>query len=132
MIDSPGSERATSVLRISDGAIVVVEPLAESTPLWIDTILRQTVHEKIKPVLFINKIDRCINEYKLEGEALYEIFLNVIDNANAAISIYQSEGIGNIFFDPSMGNVIFGSARNHWAFTLSKFARLYSIKFGIE
>lgn len=80
----------------------------------------------------VNKIDRSILELKLDGEAMYQNFLRVIDMANVVISTYQSEDMGDIMCDPSIGNVAFGSGKDQWAFTLTKFARIYSKKFGIS
>jgi len=79
----------------------------------------------------VNKIDRSILELKLDGEAMYNSFLRVIDMANVVISTYQSEDMGEIQVDPSIGNVAFGSGKDQWAFTLNKFARIYSKRFNI-
>ena len=62
---------------------------------------------------------------------MYQNFLRVIDMANVVVSTYQSEDMGDILVDPSMGNVAFGSGKDQWAFTLCKFARIYAKKFGI-
>ena len=63
---------------------------------------------------------------------MYQSFLRVIDMANVVIETYKSEDIGDIQCDPSKGNVAFGSGKDQWAFTLYKFARIYSKKFGIS
>ena len=63
---------------------------------------------------------------------MYQNFLRVIDMANVVISTYQSEDMGETLCDPSTGNVAFGSGKDQWAFTLNKFARIYSKKFGIS
>lgn len=135
LIDSPGhvdfSSEVTAALRVTDGALVVVDTV-EGVSVQTETVLRQAMQEKIKPVLMVNKIDRSILELKLDGEAMYQSFLRVIDMANVTISTYQSEDMGEIFCDPSMGNVAFGSGKDQWAFTLCKFARLYAKKFGIS
>ena len=80
----------------------------------------------------VNKIDRSILELKLDGEAMYQNFLRVIDMANVVISTYQAEDMGETLCDPSTGNVAFGSGKDQWAFTLNKFARIYAKKFGIS
>lgn len=90
------------------------------------------MQEKIRPVLMVNKIDRSILELKLDGEAMYQNFLRVIDMANVVISTYQSEDMGETLCDPSTGNVAFGSGKDQWAFTLNKFARIYAKKFGLS
>jgi elongation factor 2 len=51
--------------------------------------------------------------------------------ANVVISTYQSEDMGDIQVDPSIGNVAFGSGKDQWAFTFTKFARIYAKRFNI-
>lgn len=135
LIDSPGhvdfSSEVTAALRVTDGALVVVDTV-EGVSVQTETVLRQAMQEKIRPVLMVNKIDRSILELKLDGEAMYQSFLRVIDMANVVIETYKSEDMGDIQCNPSVGNVAFGSGKDQWAFTLAKFARLYSKKFGIS
>jgi translation elongation factor EF-G len=89
LIDSPGhvdfSSEVTAALRVTDGALVVVDTV-EGVSVQTETVLRQAMQEKIKPVLMVNKIDRSILELKLDGEAMYNSFLRVIDMANVVIS----------------------------------------------
>ena len=135
LIDSPGhvdfSSEVTAALRVTDGALVVVDTV-EGVCVQTETVLRQAMQERIRPVLMVNKIDRSILELKLDGEAMYQSFLRVIDMANVVISTYQCEEMGETLCDPSLGNVAFGSGKEQWAFTLNKFARIYSKKFGIS
>jgi translation elongation factor EF-G len=55
-----------------------------------ETVLRQAMQERIKPLLMINKVDRAIMELKLNGEEIYQQFKKVIDNVNVVISTYQN------------------------------------------
>lgn len=96
-------------------------------------MLRQALGEKIKPVLFINKIDRGILELQVDGETMYQNFQRVIENANVIIATYECDDMGDSQqVDPMKGTVAFGSALYGWAFTLTRFARIYSEKFKLD
>jgi elongation factor 2 len=136
LIDSPGhvdfSSEVTAALRVTDGALVVVD-YVEGVCVQTETVLRQALGEKIKPVLFVNKIDRGILELQVDGETMYQNFNRVIENANVIISTYEADDMGDSQqVDPVKGTVAFGSALFGWAFTLTKFARIYSEKFKVD
>ena len=135
LIDTPGhvdfSTEVTAALRITDGALVVVD-YVEGVCVQTETVLRQALGEKIKPVLFVNKIDRGILELQVDGETMYQNFQRVIENANVIISTYECDDMGESQqVDPTNGTVAFGSALFGWAFTLTHFARLYAEKFKV-
>jgi elongation factor 2 len=136
LIDSPGhvdfSSEVTAALRVTDGALVVVD-YVEGVSVQTETVLRQALGEKIRPVLMVNKIDRGILELQVDGETMYQTFLRVIENVNVIISTYESEDMGEqLQIDPVLGTAAFGSALFGWAFTITHFAKVYSKKFGIE
>jgi len=136
LIDSPGhvdfSSEVTAALRVTDGALVVVD-YVEGVCVQTETVLRQALGEKIKPVLFVNKIDRGILELQVEGENMYQNFQRVIENANVIISTYECDDMGEAQqVDPTKGTVGFGSALFGWAFTLTRFARIYADKFKVD
>jgi elongation factor 2 len=136
LIDSPGhvdfSSEVTAALRVTDGALVVVD-YVEGVCVQTETVLRQALGEKIKPVLFVNKIDRGILELQVEGEHMYQNFQRVIENANVIISTYEADDMGDgQQVDPTRGTVAFGSALFGWAFTLTRFARIYANKFNVD
>ena len=136
LIDSPGhvdfSSEVTAALRVTDGALVVVD-YVEGVCVQTETVLRQALAEKIKPVMMINKIDRGILELQVDGETMYQTFQRVIENANVIISTYECEDMGESQqVDPTAGTVAFGSALFGWAFTLTHFARVYSSKFKLD
>jgi elongation factor 2 len=135
LIDSPGhvdfSSEVTAALRVTDGALVVVDAV-EGVCVQTETVLRQAMGEKIRPVLMVNKVDRNILELKLDGEAMYQNFVRVIDMVNVIIETYQQEDMGDNQVVPNKGNVAFGSGKEQWAFTLTKFARIYAKKFGTD
>lgn len=132
LIDSPGhvdfSSEVTAALRVTDGAIVVVDSV-EGVCVQTNTVLRQSMMEKIKPVLLVNKVDRQITELKHDGETMYQNFVKIIDMVNVIISTYQPQDMGDLLVSPSKGNVAFGSGKECWAFTCTKFARIYAKKF---
>jgi len=135
LIDSPGhvdfSSEVTAALRVTDGALVVVDYI-EGVCVQTETVLRQALGEKIKPVLFVNKIDRGILELQVDGETMYQNFQRVVENANVIISTYECDDMGESQqVDPTNGTVAFGSALFGWAFTLTHFARLYADKFKV-
>jgi len=136
LIDSPGhvdfSSEVTAALRVTDGALVVVD-YVEGVCVQTETVLRQALAEKIKPVMMINKIDRGILELQVDGETMYQNFQRVIENANVIISTYECDDMGESQqVDPTSGTVAFGSALFGWAFTLTHFARVYSSKFKVD
>jgi len=136
LIDSPGhvdfSSEVTAALRVTDGALVVVD-YVEGVCVQTETVLRQALAEKIKPVMMINKIDRGILELQVDGETMYQNFQRVIENANVIISTYEFEDMGESQqVDPTTGTVAFGSALFGWAFTLTRFATTYSEKFKLD
>ena len=57
-------------------------------------MLRQALGEKIKPVLIVNKIDRAILELQVDGEAMYQNFLRVVESVNVIIATYETQDMG--------------------------------------
>jgi len=135
LIDSPGhvdfSSEVTAALRVTDGALVVVD-CVEGVCVQTETVLRQALGERIKPVLMVNKVDRIFLELNLEPEATYQTFRNVIENANVIISTYNDELLGDVSVYPENGTVAFGSGLHSWGFTLNRFAQMYAVKFGVS
>merc|ERR1712084_147965 len=108
LIDSPGhvdfSSEVTAALRITDGAMVVVDCIS-GVCVQTETVLRQAIAERIKPVLFMNKMDRALLELMLEKEDLYQTFQRIIETTNVVIATYADDDgpMGNIQVDPSKG-----------------------------
>jgi len=134
LIDSPGhvdfSSEVTAALRITDGALVVVD-CVEGVCVQTETVLRQALGERIRPILTVNKMDRCFLELQLDGEEAYTSYLRVIENANVIIATYSDELMGDCTVYPDKGTVSFSAGLHNWAFTLTSFAKLYAAKFGV-
>ncbi|KAJ0032329.1 hypothetical protein NQD34_002410 [Periophthalmus magnuspinnatus] len=135
LIDSPGhvdfSSEVTAALRVTDGALVVVDCVS-GVCVQTETVLRQAIAERIKPVLMMNKMDRALLELQLEAEDLFQTFQRIIENVNVIIATYgelQGGPMGDIEIDPIKGTVGFGSGLHGWAFTLKQFAETYAKKF---
>jgi len=138
LIDSPGhvdfSSEVTAALRVTDGALVVVDCVS-GVCVQTETVLRQAIGERIKPVLFMNKMDLALMTLKLDPEELYQKFQRVVEDVNVIIATYggaeEESLMGDLQVDPKMGTVGFGSGLHSWAFSLKQFADLYSAKMGI-
>lgn len=120
----------TAALRVTDGALVVVD-CVEGVCVQTETVLRQALGERIKPVLFVNKVDRFLLELQLDKEDAYQSFRKAIESVNVVISTYNDKLLGDVQVLPDKGTVGFGSGLQGWGFTLAKFAKLYSAKFGV-
>jgi len=137
LIDSPGhvdfSSEVTAALRVTDGALVVVDCVS-GVCVQTETVLRQAIAERIKPILFMNKMDRALLELQLDQEELYQTFQRIVENVNVIVATYSDDQgpMGEISVDPSKGSVGFGSGLHGWAFTLKQFAEMYADKFKID
>jgi elongation factor 2 len=137
LIDSPGhvdfSSEVTAALRVTDGALVVVDCVS-GVCVQTETVLRQAITERIKPVLMMNKMDRALLELQLDGEDMYNNFQRTIESVNVIIGTYSDcEGpMGDVSVDPCVGTVCFGSGLHAWGFTLKQFGEIYAAKFKTE
>lgn len=131
LIDTPGhvdfGGDVTRAMRAVDGAVVVccaVEGVMPQT----ETVVRQALREKVQPVLFINKVDRLINELKVTPEEMQIRFAKIIKHVNDLISkMVPDEFRGKWFVQPENGTVAFGSAYHNWAISVP-----FMIKQGIS
>jgi elongation factor 2 len=135
LIDSPGhvdfSSEVTAALRVTDGALVVVD-CVEGVCVQTETVLRQALTERIRPVVFINKVDRAIMELQLDPEEAYQGFTKTLQNVNVVIATYNDPVMGDLQVSPENGTVAIGSGLQAWAFSVPRFARMYAAKFGVE
>ncbi|KAK9456599.1 P-loop containing nucleoside triphosphate hydrolase protein [Dipodascopsis uninucleata] len=135
LIDSPGhvdfSSEVTAALRVTDGALVVVD-CVEGVCVQTETVLRQALGERIKPVCIINKVDRALLELQVTKEDLYQSFARTVESVNVIIATYVDKALGDVQVYPDKGTVAFGSGLHGWAFTVRQFAVKYSKKFGVD
>lgn len=119
LIDTPGhvdfGGDVTRAMRAVDGCIVLVDAVEGVMP-QTETVLRQALKELVKPVLFINKVDRLIKEVKLTPKEMEQKFISIINNVNKLISSIAPEGYKEKWrVNVSEGSVAFGSAFHKWA-----------------
>ncbi len=119
MIDTPGhvdfGGHVTRAMRAVDGIILVVDAVEGVMP-QTETVLRQALKEKVRPVLFINKVDRLINELKLDFNGMQQKFVKIITGVNKLIRQYGAPEIRDKWqLKVEDGNVAFGTAFYKWA-----------------
>lgn len=122
LIDSPGhvdfSGKVARALRIVDGAIVIIDAV-EQIMAQTETVIRQCITEGVKPILFINKVDRLINELKLTPKQIAERLEIIYNNFNALVERYSSQTTVPKWRSTTKdGSVVFGSALHRWAISL--------------
>ena len=122
MIDTPGhvdfGGDVTRAMRAVDGAVVLVDAV-EGTMPQTETVLRQALKEQVRPVLFINKVDRLINELKVDETEMQIRLGRVIDKVNKLIKGMNEEAYKNGWkLDAPLGTVAFGSALYNWAISV--------------
>lgn len=122
LIDTPGhidfSGAVTRSLRAVDGALVVVDAV-EGPMTQTETVLMQALRERVKPILFINKVDRLIKEIKLTPEEIQRKFAKIILRINNLIDKYAPpEHKKDWQVKVEDGRVAFGSALHKWGLNL--------------
>lgn len=138
LIDTPGhvdfSGNVTRAMRAVDGTIVLV-CASEGIMPQTETVLKQALRERVKPVLFINKVDRLIKELKVTPQQMQERFVKIINEFNMLVAnIAETEYKEKWQVNVNDGSVAFGSARDNWALTIPfmkkkgvSFADIYKI-----
>ena len=132
LIDTPGhvdfGGHVTRSMRAVDGIVLVVDPVEGVMP-QTETVVRQALKEKAKPVLFVNKVDRLLNELRLTPEQTYERLLNLINDINKLIKRYAPEDVADKWtVSVEAGSVCFGSAYKKWAIS-KRIMEKYKITF---
>ena len=123
MIDTPGhidfTGRVTRALRAIDG-VVVVSDSVEGIMTQTETVTRQALEERVRPVLYINKIDRLVKELRLDPSAMQKWLSNIIAEFNRLVDIYAETELKEKWKVSIQGNsVAFGSAKDRWGFNFA-------------
>jgi len=120
LIDTPGhidfTGRVTRSLRAVDGAVVVVDAV-ESVMTQTITVTRQALEERVRPVLYINKIDRLIKELRLSPEKMQEWLFRIVQDFNNVIDQYAEPEYKKWKVSIQDSQVAFGSSKDKWGFT---------------
>ena len=94
-----------------------------------ETVLRQALQEKAKPVLFVNKTDRLLNELKLTRSRHSRDSLKLINDINKLIKRFAPEEFaGKWQLSVENGSVCFGSAYKKWAIS-TQIMKKYKVTF---
>jgi elongation factor 2 len=76
------------------------------------------LEERVKPVLFINKIDRLIDELKLDSDEIESKLARIVVDFNTLIEVHGESGFKEKWkVDAAKETVVFGSALHKWGFT---------------
>jgi len=122
LVDTPGhvdfGGDVTRAMRAVDGVIIVVCAVEGVMP-QTETVIRQALKEKVKPILFINKVDRLIKELNVSPEEMQQRFHKIIRNVDTLIKNNVPEEFADEWrLNVEDGSVAFGSALNNWAISV--------------
>lgn len=122
LIDTPGhvdfGGDVTRAMRALDGVIILVCAVEGVMP-QTETVIRQALKERVKPVLFINKVDRLINELKVTPEQMQQRFIKIITEVNRRIANQVPPELRKEWtLSVEEGSVAFGSAYHNWAISV--------------
>jgi len=122
LIDTPGhvdfGGDVTRAMRAVDGCIILTCAVEGAMP-QTETVVRQALKEKVKPVLFINKVDRLINELQVTPEDMIKRFEEQITKVNTLIRQFApTEHRQDWQVSVNDGTVAFGSAYHNWGITV--------------
>ncbi len=123
LIDTPGhvdfGGNVTRAMRAIDGTTVLICAVEGIMP-QTETVVKQALRERVKPVLFINKVDRLVKELHLTPEKIQERFVKLINGFNRLVEDIAEPQFKQAWKVSIMdGSVAFGSARENWALSYS-------------
>jgi elongation factor 2 len=118
LVDTPGhidfSSHVTRGLRLTDGAVIVVDAI-EGIMVQTETVTRQAMMELVRPVLFVNKVDRLMRERKLNWRKTAEEINKVVREFNAMLGKYLDDELLEQWEVSFLnGSLTVGSALDKW------------------
>ena len=133
LIDTPGhvdfGGNVTRAMRAIDGTVVLICAVEGVMP-QTETVVRQALRERVKPVLFINKVDRLVKELKLSPEQISQKVMSLVQQFNVLVeNIAEKEYQQKWKVNVQDGSVAFGSARENWALSFP-YMQKKNVKFG--
>ena len=85
-----------------------------------ETVLMQALRERVRPLLYINKVDRLIKEIKLTPQEIQSKFAKILARVNALIEKYAPpEHKKDWQVKVEDDRVAFGSALHKWGLNLT-------------
>ena len=122
LIDTPGhvdfGGDVTRAMRALDGVYILACAVEGMMP-QTETVIRQALKERVRPLLFINKVDRMINELKVTPEMMIDKFSKLVTEVNKKIYDILPAPLNKQWqVKIEDGTVAFGSAYNNWAISL--------------
>src|SRR5437867_9592929 len=122
LIDTPGhvdfGGDVTRAMRAIDGVIILDDSVGGIMP-QTETVIRQALKERVRPALFINKVDRLVNELKISPDQMQQRFTKIITEVNNRIRKWLPEDMGEKWMvHVEGGSVAFGSAYHKWALSV--------------
>ncbi|MHA2353446.1 MAG: GTP-binding protein, partial [Candidatus Thorarchaeota archaeon] len=123
LVDTPGhidfSSHVTRGLRLTDGAVIVVDAI-EGIMVQTETVTRQAMMELVRPVLFVNKVDRLFRERRLSAQKTAEEINKVVREFNAMLGKYlDDERLEEWEVSFSNGSLSVGSAIDKWGLDIA-------------
>lgn len=117
LIDTPGhvdfGGDVTRAMRAVDGVVILVDAVEGVMP-QTETVVRQALSENVKPVLFINKVDRLIGELQEGPAEMQKRLTSVIEEVNTLITDIRGDEGEDWTVSVDGGTVGFGSALYNW------------------
>ncbi|KAI8065686.1 P-loop containing nucleoside triphosphate hydrolase protein [Gongronella butleri] len=136
LIDTPGhvefAAQARAGMHATDAALLVVDCLDGVSSSHTAAIMQEALRERLKPALFINKLDRVILDHQFKAEDIYQALVRTVASVNEMIAAHAASHLGKVQMRMEAGTVALGSGSDGWAFTLKDLARHYASIYNVS